>query len=457
VLHESNFWLSTVAKPDLPQLSLPRKVDVAVIGGGFSGLSAARTLAKAGASVAVLEAETMGWGASCRNGGMVLTGMKLGAETLIKKYGRERARRLFELSLASISTVEQIVQEEEIDCSFNRCGHLEVAWKPGHFEGFVRAAEVIDREFGHNLRVVRRADLETEIGSSRYHGALVDEVSGGLNPAQYVTGLARAAAKAGAGMWEGTRVQRVESVQGGYQVETSRGPLVAEKVFVGTSGYTQNATPSLQKRIIPIGSYIIATEPLGPEVAANVSPRNRMIFDSKNFLYYFRLTPDNRMLFGGRAAFTPETPVSTRRSAEILRRGMLEIYPQLNQVKTEYVWGGTLDFAYDTMPHTGVSEGLYYSLGYAGHGVAFATHLGQAVARSMLGEAVENPLDGLPFPRVPLYSGNPTTGSWIGSPKGWWMLSRGSSREYFCYTKKQLTGRVGRAKMIGVWFRLILR
>jgi len=407
MLHESNFWLTTVEQPPFPETPLPQKVDVAVIGGGFSGLSAARSLAQAGASVGVLEAETMGWGASCRNGGMVLSGMKLGTETLIKKYGRARARRMFEMSLASISTVEQLIREEAIECSFNRCGHLEVAWKPGHYDGFMRAAELVEKEFGHSLRPVPKAELGDEIGSSLYHGGLVDEVSGGLNPAQYVMGLAKAATGAGACMFEHTRVRSVEGREGKFLVRTSRGAVAADRVFVATSGYTQNATPSLRRRIIPIGSYIIATEPLAPELAREVSPRKRMIFDSKNFLYYFRLTPDNRMLFGGRAAFTPETPDSTRKSAEILRQGMLKVYPQLRDSAVEYVWGGTLDFAYDIMPHTGTLDGLYYSLGYAGHGVAFATHLGQTVARQMLGEQVENPLDGLPFPQVPLYSGNP--------------------------------------------------
>jgi glycine/D-amino acid oxidase-like deaminating enzyme len=407
MLHESNFWLTTVEKPSFPELSLPEKVDVAVIGGGFSGLSAARTLAKGGASVAVLEAETMGWGASGRNGGMVLPGMKLGTETLVRKFGIERARRMFQMSLESIDTVEKIVTEERIDCSFNRPGHLEVAWKPGHYEGFVRAAELMDREFGHRVRLVSKGELGAELGSDLYHGAIVDEVSGGLNPAQYVTGLARAAANAGAVMFEGAQVGKVEGKQGNFLVSTSRGALVADKVFVGTSGYTRKATPGLQRRIIPIGSYIIATEPLSMELAREVSPRNRMIFDSKNFLYYFRLTPDNRMLFGGRAAFTPETPGSTRQSAEILRRGMLQVFPQLKDAAVEYVWGGTLDFAYDMMPHTGTMNGINYSVGYAGHGVAFASHLGQTVARQMLGEGVENPLDGLPFPQVPLYNGNP--------------------------------------------------
>lgn len=407
MLIESNFWLTTVDQPALHQETLPAKVDVAVIGGGFSGLSAARTLAQGGASVAVLEAESVGWGASSRNGGMVLTGMKLGTETLIQKFGRERASRMFALSLAALETVGQIVRDEKIDCAFSRCGHIEVAWKPAHFDGYARAAELLQKEFGHRVGIVSKNDLRTEIGSDLYHGALVDESSAGINPAQFVMGLAQAAARAGAQIHEKTSAWNVKAGPGGFTLFTNRGTLKADKVFIGTSGYTGAATPGFRKRIIPIGSYIIVTAPLTDVLAREISPRNRMIFDSKHYLYYFRLTPDNRLLFGGRAAFTPETPNSTRESAEILRRGMLSVYPQLKDIPTSYVWGGTLDFALDMMPHAGQIDGLHHALGYAGHGVAFATHLGQLVARQMLGEQVENPLDGLPFPPVPFYTGNP--------------------------------------------------
>src|SRR5437867_13376670 len=166
----------------------------------------------------------------------------------------------------------------------------------------------------------------------------------------------------------------------GWRVSTARGSLWARDVFVGTSGYTGSVTPGLKKKIIPIGSYIIATEVLPEAPARELSPRNRMIYDSKNYLYYYRLTPDRRMLFGGRAAFFPENRNTVRKSAQILREGMIEVYPQLRTTKVEYVWGGTLDFAFDIMPHAGKMDGMYYSLGYAGHGVAMATSLGQKIA-----------------------------------------------------------------------------
>src|SRR5208282_3582816 len=217
-LQEYNYWLTTTGFPKTDAgKPLPGRVDVAVIGAGFTGLSAARTLAQRGATVAVLESETIGWGASSRNGGMVLTGMKLGVNQLISMYGRELARRMYAASLQTIDCVEQIIREENIDCDFSRCGHLEVACKQKHFDDYARQVDVIAREFNHQLRVVQRKDLSAEIGSNIYYGGMVDEVSAGLNPARYVAGLGRAAIKAGAEIFEHARVEGLqpESGQGG--------------------------------------------------------------------------------------------------------------------------------------------------------------------------------------------------------------------------------------------------
>src|ERR1700747_2905634 len=209
-MQEKNYWLTTVEMPTSDgSRPLPEVVDVAVIGAGFTGLSAARTLAKRGAKVAVLESESIGWGASSRNGGMVLTGMKLGVNKLISMYGRERTQRMYAASLASMDCVEQIVREEAIDCDFFRCGHLEVACKQKHFDDYARQAEVIAREFNHTLRVVQQHELSSEIGSTIYYGGMVDEVSAGANPARYVAGLAGATVKAGGGSFVQNRVGKV--------------------------------------------------------------------------------------------------------------------------------------------------------------------------------------------------------------------------------------------------------
>lgn len=405
------YWHTTTHMPgeDNTITPLPDKVDVAIMGGGYTGLSAARTLAKHGVKVAILEAETIGWGASSRNGGMVLTGLKLGMQTVYKRYGRERARRLFQYSLDSIDTVEQIIRDENIDCGFKRSGHLLTANKPHHFDSLKAEVEFMEKEFDHKLRLISKEDQRAEIGTDIYHGALVDEVSAGLNPAQYVAGLARAAENAGAGLHARARVTRLRRSAKRFVLETERGSLNADCVLVGTSGYTGAVTKHLQKKIIPIGSFIIATERLSDELVNELSPRNRMIFDFKHYLNYFRLW-DNRLIFGGRAAFFPETSQTIQRSAEILRREMIGVYPQLKDVDVEYVWGGTLDFAFDMMTHVGEMDGLYYSLGYAGHGVAMATHSGKTVAEALIqGTIGEHPLAAFEFPGAPLglYNGSP--------------------------------------------------
>lgn len=405
------FWHDTVEMPSAENLApLPERVDVAIVGGGYTGLSAAISLAKCGVRVAVLEAESMGWGASSRNGGMVLTGLKVSMSEIVKSYGRELARDLFRCSLEAIDTVEQIVKEENMACGFARCGHLNVASKPSHFNLLAADAEFMQKEFSHSMRLVSKNDLTGEVGSQAYYGGVVDEVSGGLNPAQYVTGLAKAAEKAGALLCACTRVTRIERDRQGFTITTLRGKLKAEKIFVATSGYTGSFFPSLQKKVIPIGSFIIATEPLSKELAAEISPKNRMIFDSRHYLNYYRLSADNRLIFGGRAAFFPETADTIRQSAGILQREMLKTFPQLADIPVEYAWGGTLDFTFDMMPHVGETDGICYSLGYAGHGVAMATYLGKTCAEAILtGQISQHPFARFPFPGAPLglYNGKP--------------------------------------------------
>ena len=406
-----NYWLTTVQMPGESDTitPIPEKVDVAVIGAGITGLSAAYTLAKQGVNVLVLEAESIGWGASSRNGGMALTGLKLPMQTIIKKYGKSLARDLFQASLDSVDTVEQIVKDEKIDCGFARTGHLLTANKPQHYDALKEEIDFMGKEFNHNVYVVPPNELKDEIGSNIYHGGLVDEVSAGLNPAQYVAGLAHAAAKAGAKLHARARVNRIQRREKRFHIQTERGSVSAESVFVATAGYTGNVTKKLQRKVIPIGSFIIATEKLPEKLAHELSPKNRMIFDFKHFLNYFRLW-DDRMIFGGRAAFFPETGNTISRSAEILQREMIQVYPQLKDVKVEYVWGGTLDFAFDMMTHVGNDDGIYYALGYAGHGVAMGTYLGKTVAEAMIKDTIEeHPFAQYKFPGAPLglYNGFP--------------------------------------------------
>lgn len=411
-MKERSFWSDTVAPFSPEPHDFPARVDVAIVGGGYTGLSASRELARRGARVAVLEANAIGWGASSRNGGMVLTGLKASVGKLVKRFGVKTAHALFCTSLDAIGYVEQVVAEEAIACDFRRCGHIELAYKPSHFAGFVHEAELLQKHFQHPVRLVDKAHLGDEIETDLYHGGLVDEASAGLNPAQYAVGLAQAAERAGAGLFENARVTHIEhdAAGTGFAVTTARGKLHADQVVIATNGYTDRLVPWLQRRIIPIGSYIIATAPLSPELAQRVSPHRRMMFDSKNFLYYFRLSADNRMIFGGRAGFMPPNPNTVHESADILRRGLVEVYPQLRDVPIEYAWGGALGFTFDLLPHAGTTaDGIHYALGCGGHGVALLSYLGACVAQRVAGQRIENPLFTLPFPTAPanLYDGNP--------------------------------------------------
>jgi len=385
-----------------PSAPLPANVDVVIIGAGYTGLSAARIFARSGVRVAVLEAETIGWGASSRNGGMVLTGLKVPIRQIQQRHGKEIARQLFQCSLDSIDMVAGLIEVERIDCGFARTGHLLTANKRKHFEAFGQEIDYMAKEFNYSLELVPPGDLATEIASDAYHGGLRDARSGGLNPARYVAGLARAARSAGASIHVGARVTGLERANGDFSVQTPRGRIRAERVLVATAGYTAAATPEVRRRIIPIGSFIIATETLPGDLAASLIPKNRMIFDSRHFLNYFRIW-ENRLIFGGRAAFFPETEDTVRRSAEILRRQLAAVFPQLQSTKIEYAWGGTLDFAFDMLPHVGQMDGVSFALGYAGHGVAMATYLGATLAEAILAGTVrEHPFASLPFPAAPL-------------------------------------------------------
>lgn len=411
-MKEYPYWWDTLQKSEVGSLkldvSLPRRCDVAIVGGGYTGLAAARHLARTGASVAVLERESVGWGASSRNGGQVIAGLRLDPSTLIGRYGEKGARRLFDISLESIDALEKLIVTESIDCEYERSGHLQAAWKPSHFRGFQDEQALLARVFRHPVELVPRAEQRSEIGSDAYFGLMVDPRSGVLNPARYVAGLAAAARRAGAALLEGVGVTRVMRSHSRWTLATTGGDIDAGDVLFATNGYTDGAAPALQRRLVPIGSYIIATEPLEPAAAAVVLPRRRAVFDSKHFLYYFRLATDNRLLFGGRAEFSrPDEASTRRRAASILRTALARVFPDLAGVGIDYAWGGNVAFTRDQMPHAGRLDEAYFAGGYCGHGIAMATYLGTLIARRIAGEQVEHPLMDARFPAIPLYHGNP--------------------------------------------------
>jgi glycine/D-amino acid oxidase-like deaminating enzyme len=399
--------LWTEAAPLLPLRppgQLPSRTDVAIIGGGYTGLAAARALAGRGVDVTVLERHTLGWGASSRNGGFVLPGYKPEMEELDRKLGPARAARMFQLTLDAIRFLEDLVSQEGIDCDLSRCGAVTLAAKPGHLRALEKSSRFLRDRLCYETELLGPDEVGREIGSTRYRGALLDPGGRALQPAKYVRGLGLAAHRAGACLLEDTEVTSVRRLNGGFEVATRRGLLRAKEVLAATNGYTPAALSRFRRRVIPIGSYQIATEPLDSELAQRLVPRGRVFSDTKNLLYYFRLSPDRRMVFGGRASFTP---TGIRRSTAILAAGMREVFPELARARIEYAWAGKVAYPVDHLPHAGRLDGIHYSMGYCGHGVALATYLGARMGDVLAGAAEIPDLGTSRFRAIPFYSGVP--------------------------------------------------
>ncbi|MFD7161448.1 NAD(P)/FAD-dependent oxidoreductase [Kribbella sp. NPDC059898] len=412
----TSYWLDT-AKPagDFRHQDLPASVDVAVVGGGLTGLSTALHLAKQGASVAVLEAHTLGWGASGRNGGMATTGLAIDFTKAVERYGLDDATRMFKLYDEAIDTVENMVEAEGIDCDFERVGKLNLACKPAHYDEFERSADLLARHADHQMTLVPRSRIREEIGSDFYSGAMVDPLGAAVHVGKLCSGLAMAASQYGASLHEDCEVVKLVRIgDRRHRVVTSQGSLVAESVVVGTSGYSGKLLPWLRRRIVPIGSFIVVTEPLDRAVLDEVLPKRRVASDSKNLTYYFRITPDGRLLFGGRARFAMSNPGSDLRSGDILRQAVTKVFPILRGVGIDYCWGGLVDMSLDQMVHAGWKDGVFYSVGYSGHGVQMATHMGKVVSQVLGGDTGANPWGDLTFRAVPGHVGPP----WFLPPVG---------------------------------------
>jgi glycine/D-amino acid oxidase-like deaminating enzyme len=399
---ETPYWLDPPPLTDsFTGKPRPEKSDVLVIGGGYTGVTAAIRLRQAGAEVVLIDAEKLGTTASGRNGGMTLTGLSEGLETIEKNLGREKVQQLFRESIESVDAVERLVAEGDIDCDFHRYGHLEAAFKPSHFENLQRQQERLSTRFNHETRLISAAELKAEIDSPLYHGALFDPLSAGVHPGRYIAGLVSLANSSGVALHEMVSAETIERKGTGFTVGTNMGIIAADNVIVATNGYTGRLTPWLQRRVIPAESMMIATEILPDDLAHSLIPNGRMIWDTKIFLFYFRLSPDGkRLLFGGR----PRSPRKTlRENAVYLYRDTLTVYPQLKGIGLDYAWSGNVGFTLDRSPHIGRKDGIFYSLGYCGHGVALATYLGEKLAQMVIGNNANTEFANLPFKPVPFY------------------------------------------------------
>lgn len=386
-MKEQVYWTDRTPRPeDFAVQGLPAQVEVAVVGGGYCGLSAARTLAEAGAQVAVLEAHEIGWGASSRNGGFYGTGLIVPPSSLAARYGEETGCALWNWAQASRDFTVGLIQEERIDCDLESRGLLALAHKPAHIPAMEAEASKGAEWTGSPMPPFLYAEeLKAEIGSHAFHGAVVREDGGVLDPAKYAMGLARTATAAGALLVEGARVEGIERANGGFIVHTNAGRLRAAEVVLATNGYTGGIAGRARLGIIHGACYTIVTEPLSEDLQRSISPGGRSFHDSRRLLSYFRLTPDGRMLFGGSDSLAPDLKLEGR--AGNLRQRMVHFFPQLRGVKLSYVWTGRLGLTFDQMPHLGREDGVYYAYGFNGHGVTIATYMGHEVAKLIAGHS----------------------------------------------------------------------
>jgi glycine/D-amino acid oxidase-like deaminating enzyme len=402
----SPYWWDGVPRPVLPEAPIPAKVDVLVIGSGYTGLNAALQTARAGRTTLVIDAENAGWGCSTRNGGQISTSIKPGLAELTRRYGVKIAEQIFHDGRNSLKYIENLIRDEAIDCDFGVVGRFHAAHSPAKYEELARFAVDQPKGFEVPVEVVPRAEQRRELGTDVYHGGIVMAAHASVDPARYHAGLLIRVIEAGAIVLAHTPALAIEKTPEGHVVTTPRGKCIARDVVVATNGYTGKLTPWLRRRVIPIGSYIIATEALPPEVMARVMPKNRIVSDTRKVVYYYRASPDQkRILFGGRVSHSETDPL---KSGPKLHAELIRLFPELRGTKVSHSWCGLVAYTFDELAHIGQHEGVHYAMGYCGSGVGMASYLGMRIGQQVLGlKEGKTGLDGIAFPTLPFYTGNP--------------------------------------------------
>jgi glycine/D-amino acid oxidase-like deaminating enzyme len=400
----SPLWLHNTAMPPPSAHPVPARTDVLVIGAGYTGLAAARETASAGRSTLVLDAGEAGAGCSSRNGGQVAYSIKPSFASLSARFGADVAFGICREGLDAVASLRSLA--EEIDCDWRAAGCFFGAHSARHFSNMVRDAENQPRGLEQRVGIVPKAEQHGEIASDFYHGGCVYPDDASLDPARLLLGLMRRALESGATIIGHCPVNALQRTADGFAAQTPRGVVQARQVLLATNGYSGPLSPWHQRRVIPIGSYQIATEPLGAERVRGLIPHGRNIVDSRRVVVYFRPSVDGeRIVFGGRAALAEKNPLVC---VPRLRQMMEQILPQLRSARVTHAWAGWVAYTFDTLPHLGQHDGIHYCMGYCGQGVPLAPYFGRRIGQQMLGlKEGRTALDGLPFPSRPYYYGKP--------------------------------------------------
>jgi gamma-glutamylputrescine oxidase len=379
------YWASLPEAPLRLPLAGTASCDVGVVGGGIAGLSAALHLAQSGYRVTLLEAERIGWGASGRSGAQALFGVAAGQDKLTAMLGAADARRIWDMSVEALALLRDLITEHHIDCDFVS-GQMHVAIKPRQLAELQQWHQELHET--HGYRSVQLLDGQATrqlVSSERYLGGMLDTNSGHLHPLKYVRGLAAAAEQLGCTLHEGSRVQHYERRDGAPRLVTANGELQCRHIVLAGNAWLGDTAPALARRIMPVGTYIVATEPLGEATARSLLPQNTAITDINWVLDYFRRSSDHRLLFGGRVSYSGLDPFNT---AEATRQRMLGVFPQLRNARIEHAWGGYVDITMNRAPDFGRLEpDVYYLQGFSGHGIALTGLAGKLVAEAIAGSA----------------------------------------------------------------------
>lgn len=394
-------WYAASANQQLsfPPLKGEVKADVCIVGGGYTGLSSAIHLRERGYNVVLLEANRVGWGASGRNGGHVGTGQRVDQDELEKMVGQAQAKELWKLGLEAVETVSDLVERFGIDCDLET-GNLHVASKPGERAGLIAHAEHLQSNYGYDLiRYVDSPELAEMTSGQAFHGGVLDSGSKHLHPLNYALGLAKAAQALGAQLYEGSRVLSY-SEGDKVRVKTDQGNVVADYIIVACNGYLERLENRSAGRIMPINNYMLATEPLPEATARRLIRDKASMSDSLFVINYWKLSADNRLLFGGGESYSRRFPSDI---GSFVRKYMLRIYPELANTRIDYGWGGTLAITMNRMPDFGqLAPQVFYAHGYSGHGVPTATLAGKLLAEAVSGSAERfDVMASVPSPRFP--------------------------------------------------------